>query len=201
MASEHPHEVLQIPPQASARQVRKAYKRLAHRYHPDRNSAPDAVERFKAIKAAHDEMLRAIENGGYWVPSASRRPAPPPPAARRNPPPRRPPPRRPPPQRQRSAEDDYVIFEDGPVPPPAPEPRRRKPFPFDDDPYPGVDYALELSDVMRPALYVFGIGSWFAVMGMLLWGYRTMVDARHVYEEELSTEQGEGPLDPEAVNP
>lgn len=58
-----PHEILGVSPRASSKQVRKAYKKLARRYHPDHNDAPDATARFMAIKAAHDEMLRRIASG------------------------------------------------------------------------------------------------------------------------------------------
>ena len=70
-----PHKILGIPANASTDQVRKAYKKLARRYHPDHNDAPDASARFMAVKAAHDEMLYRIASGYA--------PAPPPPRAAR----------------------------------------------------------------------------------------------------------------------
>jgi hypothetical protein len=37
--------------------VRKQYKMLALKWHPDRNKAPDAAERYREIKDAHDFLL------------------------------------------------------------------------------------------------------------------------------------------------
>jgi hypothetical protein len=58
-----PHEVLGVAPDATAKQVRQAYKRLARRVHPDRNADAGATARFVAVKAARDQMLRRIEAG------------------------------------------------------------------------------------------------------------------------------------------
>lgn len=58
------HEILGIPPRATASEIRQAYRRLARVYHPDRNASAEAAEMFKAVKAAHDAMLAALESGG-----------------------------------------------------------------------------------------------------------------------------------------
>lgn len=73
MAEQDPAEVLGVPPDAGPDQVRRAFRRLARRYHPDRNADPSALKRFLAIKAAHDRLLARI---------AERTAAPPPPPAR-----------------------------------------------------------------------------------------------------------------------
>jgi len=39
---------------ADAETIRKAYKQLARKFHPDLNPAPEAAERFKAINAAYE---------------------------------------------------------------------------------------------------------------------------------------------------
>jgi len=48
------YEVLEIDGQATDRQIKEAYRRLAFQYHPDRNSGdPGAVERMKGINEAY----------------------------------------------------------------------------------------------------------------------------------------------------
>ncbi|HNT44323.1 MAG TPA: DnaJ domain-containing protein, partial [Syntrophorhabdaceae bacterium] len=48
------YEVLEISVEATDRQVKEAYRRLAFQYHPDRNgSDPGAVERMKSINEAY----------------------------------------------------------------------------------------------------------------------------------------------------
>jgi molecular chaperone DnaJ len=48
---------LGVPRDASEADIKKAYRRLAMQYHPDRNSAPDAEARFKEVTEAY-EVLR-----------------------------------------------------------------------------------------------------------------------------------------------
>jgi curved DNA-binding protein len=51
------YEVLGVPRDASDADIRKAYRALARRYHPDVNKDPDAKERFAEISEAY-EVLR-----------------------------------------------------------------------------------------------------------------------------------------------
>ena len=44
--------------------VRKQYKILALKWHPDRNKAPDAADRYREIKDAHDYLLEGSERTG-----------------------------------------------------------------------------------------------------------------------------------------
>ena len=45
-----PYEVLGVPKNASADEIKKAYRKLAKQYHPDANSSdPKAAERFKGL--------------------------------------------------------------------------------------------------------------------------------------------------------
>ncbi len=46
------YEVLGIPRTASQEEIKSAFRRLARKYHPDVNDAPDAEERFKEINEA-----------------------------------------------------------------------------------------------------------------------------------------------------
>jgi len=47
------YEVLGVPRDADAKAIKEAFRKLALRYHPDRNKSPDAEERFKEIAAAY----------------------------------------------------------------------------------------------------------------------------------------------------
>lgn len=47
------YEVLSVAKNANKDQIKDAYRKLAMQYHPDRNKAPDAEERFKEISEAY----------------------------------------------------------------------------------------------------------------------------------------------------
>ena len=47
------YEVLGVQKDASKDDIRKAYRKLALKYHPDRNKSPDSSERFKEISEAY----------------------------------------------------------------------------------------------------------------------------------------------------
>src|SRR3982074_698685 len=51
------YKTLGVNKQASADEIKKAYRKLARRYHPDRNPDDKAAEaRFKEISQAHDVL-------------------------------------------------------------------------------------------------------------------------------------------------
>ena len=52
MASDH-YRVLGIAPNATPAEVKAAFRKLAHRYHPDISSDPNATEKFIAVVAAY----------------------------------------------------------------------------------------------------------------------------------------------------
>ena len=64
-----PYSVLGIPPDASDEEVKRAYRALARKYHPDNyqdNPLADlAEEKMKAINAAYDAICKEREGGGY----------------------------------------------------------------------------------------------------------------------------------------
>jgi molecular chaperone DnaJ len=62
------YEVLGVPRDADEKAIKKAYKRLAMKYHPDRNKDPDAEEKFKEIAKAYavlsDPQKRKMYDAG-----------------------------------------------------------------------------------------------------------------------------------------
>ena len=56
--SQDPHEILGIPRDATEKRIRKAYRRLAMRFHPDKNPRePEAEMRFKQVQAAYETLM------------------------------------------------------------------------------------------------------------------------------------------------
>jgi molecular chaperone DnaJ len=50
------YQLLQVPPDASAEDVKRAYRRLAREYHPDRNPDPGAREQMAEINRAYEVL-------------------------------------------------------------------------------------------------------------------------------------------------
>jgi molecular chaperone DnaJ len=71
------YQVLGVPKNASSTEIKKAYRKLAQKYHPDRNRGDkEAEERFKEISAAYDvvgdedkrkqyDQVREMATSGY----------------------------------------------------------------------------------------------------------------------------------------
>ena len=57
------YELLGLAPGASAHDIKKAFRRLAMRWHPDRNADPAALEHFKALRAAYENLLAGLTAG------------------------------------------------------------------------------------------------------------------------------------------
>jgi curved DNA-binding protein len=56
---------LGVDRKASADEIKKAYRRLARKYHPDVNSEPDAEERFKEIGEAYEVLSDPEKRAAY----------------------------------------------------------------------------------------------------------------------------------------
>ena len=64
------YELLEVGPDASEKQIRKAYRRLALRYHPDRNPGDKTAEdRFKQISEAYGVLIDPVKRAEYdrWL--------------------------------------------------------------------------------------------------------------------------------------
>ena len=58
---ESPWQVLGLPENADEQQVRRAYRDLSLRMHPDKNSSPDASMQFQRIAAAYQTLTDPVE--------------------------------------------------------------------------------------------------------------------------------------------
>lgn len=70
-----PHSVLGLAPDAGPADLKRAYRRLAMRWHPDRNSDPAAPERFRQIRAAYEQLAAVDGDGGPEMPAPGDQPA------------------------------------------------------------------------------------------------------------------------------
>src|SRR5437868_12845772 len=66
MATQTPYEVLGVKPNATAEEIRKAYRKLAKEFHPDLNPGKPAAEaRFKAVASAYDLLSDPEKRARY----------------------------------------------------------------------------------------------------------------------------------------
>lgn len=64
MRSTEAYRILGLKPKASEKEIKKAYRKLAMKYHPDHNKARDAEEKFQEITMAYHFLLESGEDEG-----------------------------------------------------------------------------------------------------------------------------------------
>ncbi len=71
-----PYSILEIPTTASPDEIKKAYKRLALQWHPDKNKSPEALAKFQQVSEAYEALTHGPTGaaaGGtparpFWAP-------------------------------------------------------------------------------------------------------------------------------------
>jgi curved DNA-binding protein CbpA len=69
LAGKDYYKILSVSKKATAAEIKKAYRKLSLKYHPDKNSSPDAAGKFAEIAAAYDvlsdkEKRQIYDQGG-----------------------------------------------------------------------------------------------------------------------------------------
>ena len=60
-----PYKTLEVSPDASSEEITRAFRKMALKYHPDRNESSDAATRFKAIYEAYARLKDEATGAEY----------------------------------------------------------------------------------------------------------------------------------------
>jgi curved DNA-binding protein len=59
------YATLGVQRDAAPEEIKRAYRKLARKYHPDVSKLPDAEERFKEVNEAHEVLMDAEKRAAY----------------------------------------------------------------------------------------------------------------------------------------
>ncbi|KAG5838333.1 dnaJ homolog subfamily B member 9 [Anguilla anguilla] len=59
------YDIIDVPQSASERQIKKAFHKLAMKYHPDKNNSPDAEVIFREIVEAYEVLSNDVKRRRY----------------------------------------------------------------------------------------------------------------------------------------
>lgn len=65
LAKKNYYDILGVPKGATERQIKKAFHRLAMKFHPDKNKSPDAEVRFREIAEAYEVLSDESRRRAY----------------------------------------------------------------------------------------------------------------------------------------
>jgi len=68
--ADDPYRVLGVSPDASEDEIKAAYRRMAKKYHPDINHAPDAEAKMKEVNDAYSQLMKMKRGGGQQTGSS-----------------------------------------------------------------------------------------------------------------------------------